>query len=107
MDISNCFPALADNTRRAIFEALVREPRSVGELAEDFPVSRPAVSQHLKVLQDAGLVKSERSGTRNVYEVDIEGMRALRSYLDGMWSQAVGNFKQVAEASYRKSRSAK
>jgi len=103
MDVSNCFPALADNTRRAIFEALVQEPRSVGELAQNFPVSRPAVSQHLKVLQAAGLVKSERIGTRNVYEVDIEGMRALRAYLDGMWSQALGKLKNLAEASYQNS----
>jgi DNA-binding transcriptional ArsR family regulator len=105
MDVSLHFPALADGTRRAIFEAVARSPRSVSELAQDFPVSRPAVSQHLKVLQDAGLVKFERSGTRNVYEVDIEGIRALRAYLDGMWTLALGDLKTVAESSYRKTRS--
>lgn len=100
MDVSRHFPALADDTRRAIFEALARAPRSVGDLARDFPVSRPAVSQHLKVLQAAGLVRFERAGTRNVYEVDLEGMRALRDYLDAMWSLALNDLKNLAEASY-------
>jgi len=96
--------ALADPTRRAIFERLARKPLAVGELAEAFPVSRPAVSQHLRVLKDARLVVHERAGTQNIYRVDREGLARLRSYLDAMWEQALQDFKRAAESSYQSSR---
>jgi DNA-binding transcriptional ArsR family regulator len=79
------FSALADPTRRA-----------VGELAEQFPVSRPAVSQHLKVLKDAGLVEDRRDGNRRLYSVDGRGVQAMRAYLDSFWSEALGAFEQAA-----------
>jgi DNA-binding transcriptional ArsR family regulator len=89
--------ALADPTRRMIFERLAERPRPVGELARELPVSRPAVSQHLKVLKDAGLVVDAAVGTRRVYRVDPDGLQALRSYLDGFWNRALLAFKDVAE----------
>jgi DNA-binding transcriptional ArsR family regulator len=91
--------ALADPTRRAIFERLADRPRAVGELAGALPVSRPAVSQHLKVLKEAGLVASVPSGTRRVYRVDPDGLAALRAYLDGFWNRALLAFKDAAERS--------
>jgi DNA-binding transcriptional ArsR family regulator len=96
--------ALADPSRRAIFEQLVKQPLSVGALAGRFPISRPAVSQHLRVLKEARLVQHERIGTQHVYRVDPAGIVALRRYLDAMWSRALGDFKRVAEASYRRAR---
>ena len=93
----NGFSALADPTRRAIFEQLARGPRAVGELAEEFPVSRPAVSQHLKVLKDAGLVADRRDGSRRLYSVDRRGVAALRAYLDKFWSEALAAFQEAAE----------
>ena len=81
--------ALADPTRRNIFEALLDRPKSVGELARDQPVSRPAVSQHLKVLVEAELVSAEARGTRRVYAIKREGLEALRRYLDRFWSDAL------------------
>jgi DNA-binding transcriptional ArsR family regulator len=92
----NGFGALADPTRRAIFEQLARRPRAVGELAEEFPVSRPAVSQHLKVLKDAGLVSDRRDGNRRLYSVDTRGVEAMRAYLDSFWSDALTAFEQAA-----------
>jgi DNA-binding transcriptional ArsR family regulator len=89
--------ALGDPTRRAIFERLAERPRAVGELARELPVSRPAVSQHLKVLKDAGLVVDTAVGTRRVYRVDPEGVNELRAYLDGFWNRALRAFKDVAE----------
>jgi DNA-binding transcriptional ArsR family regulator len=89
--------ALGDPTRRAIFERLADRPRSVGELAGELPVSRPAVSQHLKVLKDARLVIDERSGTRRIYQVDPDGLRALRGYLDHFWDQALAGFRTAVE----------
>lgn len=89
--------ALGDPTRRAIFERLADRPRSVGELAGELPVSRPAVSQHLKVLKDARLVMDERAGTRRIYQVDPDGLRALRGYLDHFWDQALAGFKSAVE----------
>lgn len=88
---------LGDPTRRAIFELLARRPCSVQELAEQLPVSRPAVSQHLKVLRDGGLVVSEPEGTRRIYHVDPAGVAALRAWLDGVWSDALAGFHKVAE----------
>ncbi len=89
--------ALGDPTRRAIFERLAKGPSAVGELAMDLPVSRPAVSQHLKVLKEAGLVTGRQAGTRRLYQLDPRGIDALRSYLDLFWNQALAAFKEVAE----------
>ena len=88
--------ALGDPTRRAVFERLREGPRPVGELAADLPVSRPAVSQHLRVLRDAGLVAAKRDGTRNLYRVDGQGLAELRDYLDGLWQDALHAFKAAA-----------
>ena len=89
--------ALSDPTRRTIFEQLRSGPRSVGELAAGLPVSRPAVSQHLRVLEDVGLVTHERNGTRNVYELDSAGVSVLRDWVDGFWNEALARFKAAAE----------
>jgi DNA-binding transcriptional ArsR family regulator len=89
--------ALGDPTRRAIFERLAERPRAVGELASELPVSRPAVSQHLRVLKDAGLVADRAEGTRRIYQVDPEGVDALRAYLDGFWKRSLTAFKRAAE----------
>jgi DNA-binding transcriptional ArsR family regulator len=89
---------LGDPTRRAIFEFLARRPCSVGELAEQLPVSRPAVSQHLRVLKDGGLVVSRAEGTRRVYQLNPAGVGALRAYLDGVWNEALRTFQKVTEA---------
>jgi DNA-binding transcriptional ArsR family regulator len=91
------FAALGDDTRRRIFERLARRPASVGDLAEAFPVSRPAVSQHLKVLKDAGLVADTAAGTRRIYRVNRRGIEAMRNYLDQFWDRALDAFKQAAE----------
>lgn len=97
MAYQNGFAALADPTRRAIFERLATGPRPVGELARGLPVSRPAVSQHLKVLKDAGLVVDRRVGNRSIYQVNPDGVGALRAYLDGFWKQALTAFKAAVE----------
>jgi DNA-binding transcriptional ArsR family regulator len=89
--------ALGDPTRLAVFERLAQRPQPVGELAATLPVSRPAVSQHLKVLKAAGLVRDEAQGTRRVYSVDPDGIAALRAYFDRFWDQALTNFKELAE----------
>lgn len=96
--------ALADPTRRAIFERLAKRSMAVGELAEGLPVTRPAVSQHLAALRAAKLVQHQKSGTRNIYSVNPEGIAALRRYLDLMWTRALGEFKAAAEASYHRPR---
>ena len=95
--------ALGDPTRRAIFERLAERPRAVGELAGELPVSRPAVSQHLKVLKDARLVVDQRVGTRRVYQVDPEGLRLLRGYLDHFWEQALAAYKTAVEQQAKES----
>jgi DNA-binding transcriptional ArsR family regulator len=89
--------ALADPTRRAIFERLAARPQAVGELASDLPVSRPAVSQHLKVLKQARLVIDRPAGNRRIYELDPEGVGAMRAYLDQFWNQALTAFKSAVE----------
>jgi DNA-binding transcriptional ArsR family regulator len=89
--------ALGDPTRRAIFEHLAEDPSPVGALAERLPVSRPAVSQHLKVLKDAGLVTDHRDGTRRIYRLDPNGIAELRDYLDRFWNTALASFKARAE----------
>jgi DNA-binding transcriptional ArsR family regulator len=91
------FAALADPTRLRIFERLARGPLPVGRLARGLPVSRPAVSQHLKVLQDAGLVRHEEDGPRRLYRIDPGGVNAMRAYLDRFWSHALAAFKEAAE----------
>jgi DNA-binding transcriptional ArsR family regulator len=88
---------LGDPTRRTIFELLGERPQAVGELAARLPVSRPAVSQHLKVLKEVGLVVDRAQGTRRIYQVDRDGLAALRTYLDRIWTDALDAFKQAAE----------
>jgi DNA-binding transcriptional ArsR family regulator len=91
--------ALGDPTRQAIFERLVEGPRPVGELARDLPVTRPAVSQHLKVLKEAGLVTDRQEGTRRLYQVDPQAVADLRAYFDAFWDQALAAFRAAAERS--------
>lgn len=91
------FGLLGDPTRRAIFELLARRPSSVGELARQLPVSRPAVSQHLRVLKDGGLVVSRAEGTRRVYQLNPDGVSALRAYLDRVWDEALTAFQKAAD----------
>ena len=88
--------ALADPTRRAIFERLARSPSAVGELARELPVSRPAVSQHLKILKSAGLVTDQAAGTRRVYSVDSAGIAAIREYFEQFWQQSLASFRTAA-----------
>ena len=94
--------ALGDPTRRAIFEQLSAGPRSVGEIAEHLPVSRPAVSQHLRVLKEAGLVTERKDGTRRIYGVEPKAIADLRAYFDSFWEQALAGFKATAESEGRK-----
>jgi DNA-binding transcriptional ArsR family regulator len=90
--------ALGDPTRRAIFERLVERPLAVGEIAGELPVSRPAVSQHLKVLKAAGLVVDRAAGTRRIYRVDPQGIAAMRADLDRFWTRALLTLKEIVEA---------
>ena len=89
--------ALGDPTRREIFERVAARPSAVGELASELPVSRPAVSQHLRVLKDAGLVVDHAAGTRRIYELNPQGIEALRTYLDGFWNRSLAAFRRAAE----------
>ncbi len=91
------FDALGDHTRRTIFDRLAQTPSSVGDLARDLPVSRPAVSQHLRVLKLAGLVSDRAKGTRRIYQIEPDGVRALRDQLDRYWDKALYAFKAAAE----------
>jgi DNA-binding transcriptional ArsR family regulator len=97
--IANIHPldVLGDPTRRHVFELLRGGPRSVGELAAQLPVSRPAVSQHLRVLESAGLVSHRREGTRHLYELDRAGVAVLRAWVDDFWTEALARFKTAAE----------
>ena len=97
MAYGDAITALADPTRRAIFERLRRGPRPVSELAREFPVSRPAVSQHLRVLKQAGLVRERREGTRNFYSVNADGLVELREYVEGLWEETLDAFKAAVE----------
>src|SRR5215213_5282977 len=97
MTYENAFAALADPTRRTVFERLSRGPQSVGALAAGLPVSRPAVSQHLKTLKGAGLVTDRPEGARRVYQIDPEGLGQLRAWLDRFWDEALAAFKAEAE----------
>lgn len=93
----DAWAALGDPTRKAIFELLADRPRAVGELAAELPVSRPAVSQHLKVLKDARLVVDQPAGTRRIYRVDPDGLAALRADLERFWGKALAAFKAAVE----------
>jgi DNA-binding transcriptional ArsR family regulator len=94
---SDGLTALADPSRRAVFEALRDGPHAVGELAKRFPISRPAVSQHLKLLKGAGLVTDHAVGTRRLYRIRPEGIAELRAYLDRMWNDALAAFAAAVE----------
>jgi DNA-binding transcriptional ArsR family regulator len=97
MTYSTALTALADPTRRRIFEELRAGPKPVGVIAASLPVSRPAVSQHLKVLREAGLVADRADGTRRVYYIDPKGLGALRKWLDQIWDQSLAAFKAEVE----------
>lgn len=97
MAYGNAFSALADPTRRRVFERLKSGPRAVGDIARGLPVSRPAVSQHLKVLKEAGLVADRPEGTRRVYYIDPQGLGALRKWLDQFWDHALAAFQAEVE----------
>jgi DNA-binding transcriptional ArsR family regulator len=97
MTYGNALTALADPTRRLVFERLKSGPRPVGAIARGLPVSRPAVSQHLKVLKEAGLVTDRPEGTRRVYAIDPHGLGALRTWLDQFWDQALMAFQEEVE----------
>jgi DNA-binding transcriptional ArsR family regulator len=101
MAYGNALTVLADPTRRKVFERLRDGPRSVSILAAGLPVSRPAVSQHLKVLREAGLVRERSEGTRRIYSVHHEGLSELRSWLDGFWTDALEAFRLEAERSHK------
>lgn len=94
---SLAFDALGDPTRRAIFELVATRPQSVGKLAGRTAVSRPAVSQHLRVLKDAGLVTDRQDGTRRIYSIDPRGVMAMRGYLDKFWDRALAAFQAAAD----------
>ncbi|MCW2797681.1 metalloregulator ArsR/SmtB family transcription factor [Nocardioides sp.] len=96
---SDGLSALGDRTRRAIFECLAERPRAVGELADELPVSRPAVSQHLKVLKSAGLVTEHAEGTRRIYRLNPDGVAAMRDQLDTYWNRALSGYVTAAEQS--------
>ena len=102
MAYSHALQALGDPTRRSVLEQLREGPRAVGEIAAQLPVSRSAVSQHLRVLKEAGLVTERQDGTRRLYRVDPDGLAGLREYLDGFWEEALASFKAAAEAEERR-----
>ncbi|MBL6852720.1 MAG: winged helix-turn-helix transcriptional regulator [Alphaproteobacteria bacterium] len=97
MAYGSALQALADPTRRQVFERLGKGPMSVGRLAHGLPVSRPAVSQHLKVLKEAGLVAEDREGTRRIYRIDPHGLARLRAWVDQFWETALDAFKAQVE----------
>ncbi|RWK54920.1 MAG: winged helix-turn-helix transcriptional regulator [Mesorhizobium sp.] len=96
-NVNNSWTALGDPTRRTIFELLVEHPRSVTELARALPVTRSAVSQHLKVLKEAGLVADTPAGKHRIYRVELDGLAALRTELDRFWMKTLAAFKQAVE----------
>lgn len=98
MDVGPVLSALADPTRRAILDAVRDGPRSVADIASRFEVSRPAVSQHLRVLADAQLVRAEKSGRQSFYAIDLRGLAMLRAYVDGFWADVLGAFHAAAVA---------
>src|ERR671935_2678346 len=98
MAYAHALQALGDPTRRSVLEELRDGPRAVGEIASRLPVSRPAVSQHLRVLKEAGLVTERQNGTRRLYRVNPDGLAGVRAYLEGFWEEALAAFKAAAEA---------
>lgn len=90
--------ALGDPTRLAVFECIIARPRAVGEIAAELPVTRPAVSQHLRVLKDAGLVVDRADGARRIYQLNPAGVETIRDWLDGFWDEALAAYKRAAEA---------
>jgi DNA-binding transcriptional ArsR family regulator len=98
MAYAEAIQALGDPTRRTVFERLREGPQPVGELARGLPVSRPAVSQHLRVLKEAGLVRERREGTRNFYSVNGDGLADLRAYFEGFWDETLTAFRAAAES---------
>jgi len=98
MTYQTALAALSDPTRRAVFERLRAGPASVTKIAEGLPVSRPAVSQHLKALKEAGLVRDEPQGAARIYRIHAPGLRALRDWIEGFWDEALDNFKTFAES---------
>src|SRR5689334_5911207 len=105
MAYGNALAALADPTRRTVFERLSSGAKPVTEIARGLTVSRPAVSQHLKVLKEAGLVSDRTEGTRRIYTIDPKGLGALRAWLDQFWDEALENFRMEAEAKSQPERS--
>jgi DNA-binding transcriptional ArsR family regulator len=99
--------ALGDSKRREIFEMLAANPSAVGDIARRLPVTRSAVSQHLRVLKEAGLVDHQTFGTRNVYHVSLAGVASLRDYFDALWERALSDYKAVAEDLYTRKRKEK
>jgi len=99
--IADALAALADPTRRRVFELVAERPSPVSKLADQVPVSRPAVSQHLKVLRQAGLVQEQRVGTRHVYRLDTAGLEILRAYFESFWERSLAAFKQSVEQANR------
>lgn len=97
MAYQKALSALADSTRRKVFERLANRPMAVGELASGLPVSRPAVSQHLKVLKEAGLVTDREEGTHRIYQIDPKGLSAIRTWLDRLWDHALSAFQAEVE----------
>jgi DNA-binding transcriptional ArsR family regulator len=103
-NVSTALAALGDPTRRAIFERVAERPAAVGEIALAVPVSRPAVSQHLKILKEAGLVADRQAGTRRIYRIEPQGIGELRVYFEGFWSQALDAFRLAAQEPDRPTR---
>jgi DNA-binding transcriptional ArsR family regulator len=99
--LADALAALADPTRRRVFELVAERPSPVSRLAEQMPVSRPAVSQHLKVLRQAGLVQEQRVGTRHVYRLDPAGLEILRAYFESFWERSLAAFKDAVERADR------
>jgi DNA-binding transcriptional ArsR family regulator len=95
--VTDPFEALGDTNRREILRLLGAEDRAVGDIAEAMPISRPAVSRHLRVLKDAGLVAERAEGTRRIYQLQAEGLEAVQAYVQGVWGEAANRFRLVAE----------
>ena len=102
MSYGTVLAALADPTRRSILERLRTGELAAGDVGRDLPMSQPAVSKHLRILREAGLVRERRAGTRRIYAVDQAGLAELRTWLEGFWGEALAAFADTAEASYEK-----
>lgn len=102
MQVGTILSALADPTRRKILESVRHKPRSVGDIANDFAVSRPAISQHLRVLETARLLRRQRSGRQHFYGLDLRGLSVLRNYVEGFWDDVLGAFQAAAVEELKK-----